>query len=253
MARVHEAGDWRRYVMDFRKPHREIEPLEAEIGAVDAALAALVEAAILPHTRYDAAKALNLRAAARDRFDIPWTAITPSMQRLLYAVNAIAQPRVMVAVGVFCGYTFICNAGAAMGPGSCYRAERLVGLEIQPEEADRARRNVATLAPGDDGEEVAEWEIVAADGVAWLGSYRGSIDLLYLDANGQDGTGKSIYLTMLQAAVPNLGPGSLVLAHNSVNAADDLADYLAYVRNPAHFRESVNVVLDDQGLEVSLR
>jgi hypothetical protein len=42
-----------------------------------------------------------------------------------------------------------------------------------------------------------------------------------------------------------------VLAHNSVNDARGLADYLRYVRDPAHFRESVNMVVDDQGLEVS--
>jgi hypothetical protein len=45
----------------------------------------------------------------------------------------------------------------------------------------------------------------------------------------------------------------LVLAHNSVNLAHNIADYLEYVRDPANFRESMNVVIDDQGLEVSMR
>ena len=114
-------------------------------------------------------------------------------------------------------------------------------------EADRARRNVAAIDP--DGRA----EIVAADGIAWLHDYDGRVDLLYLDADGRGGKGKSIYLDLLHAAERVLTPGGLVLAHNSVNSADDLADYLKYVRDPRNFRQSVNVILDDQGLEVSVR
>jgi predicted O-methyltransferase YrrM len=187
------------------------------------------------------------REAVRAKFDIPWTAITPRLQRALYAINAISRPRTMVAVGIFCGNTFISNAGAAVGPGACYRAERLVGIEIRTEEADRARRNVSAIDP--DGQA----EILGIDGLPWLREYRGTIDLLYLDADGTGGRGKSIYLDMVQAALPALRPGSLVLAHNSVNVHERLKDYLAYVRDPGHFRESVNVILDDQGLEVSVR
>jgi predicted O-methyltransferase YrrM len=169
------------------------------------------------------------------------------MQRLLYAINAIAQPQVMVAVGIFCGNTFISNAGAAIGPGTCYQAQRTVGLEIQAKEADRARRNVLAIDP----DRLAE--IIAADGIPWLRDVTEPIDLLYLDADGPSGSGKSIYLHMLQAALHALRPGSLVLAHNSVNAARTMHDYLAYVRDPANFRSSANMVVDDQGLEVSVR
>ena len=247
MARVYEAPEWRRYAMDFKRPFEPLEPLEREIEVVDEALSVLVEAGVLPHGSYDAEKMLALRAAVRETFDIPWTAISPRMQRLLYATGAIARPRVMVAVGVFCGNTFVSNAGAAVGPGACYEADRLVGLEIRPEEADRARRNVATIDP--DGRA----EIIAADGIPWLREFEGTIDLLYLDADGGPTKGKSIYLDLVRAAGHALSPGSLVLAHNSVNSARDLAEYLEYVRDPANFRESVNVIVDNQGLEVSAR
>jgi len=233
--------------MNWKDPHARIEPLEREENVVDGALEALVAAGVLPCASYDRAKFLACRQAVRENFEIPWTAITPRMQRLIYAVNAIARPRVMVAVGIFCGNTFISNAGAAVGPGACYRAERLVGIEIRPEEAERARRNVARIDPE------RRAEIVAADGVQWLREYRGRIDLLYLDADGRGGRGKSVYLDLLEAALHSLREGSLVLAHNSVNSAADLAEYLAFVRDPANFRESVNVIVDDQGLEVSIR
>ncbi|NLF40549.1 hypothetical protein GX586_13980 [bacterium] len=246
MAQRFEASDWQTYKMDFQHPHREIEPVEREIAIVDKALDALISAGILPHKEYDHERFRAHRAAVRDLFEIPWTAITPRLQRVLYAINAITQPRVMVATGIFCGNTYISNAGAAIGPGACYTASRLVGIEIKPDEAARARRNVARVDPTGVG------EIVAMDGVAWLRDCTEEIDLLYLDANGA-GKGKSIYLDMVQAALHSLRPGSIVLAHNSQNDSGTLADYLAFMRDPKQFRESVNVVVDDQGLEVSIR
>jgi predicted O-methyltransferase YrrM len=248
--------------MNWYDPHRSLEPLASEIKVIDCALHALVQAGILPHTRYDGAKMLAHRTAVRERFDIPWTAITPRMQRLLYSINAIAQPKVMVAVGIFCGNTFISNAGAAIGPGASYHAEHLVGLEIRAREADRARRNVAALVDGQgDGifgdriltDDDTVVEIVGKDGICWLHEHQDPIDLLYLDADGPSGKGKSIYVDLIQAAEHILRPGSLVLAHNSVNDARGLADYLQYVRDPARFRASINMIVDDQGLEVSMR
>ena len=248
MARVYKADQWHQYVMSWHDPHRQLEPIKREIAVIDEALEALVEAGVLPHSQYDPARMLAHRNRVRETFDIPWTAISLRMQRLLYAINAIAQPRVMVAVGIFCGNTFISNAGAAIGPGACYKAQRLVGLEIRAREADRARRNVAALV----GNRRAA-EIIAADGTLWLRDFDGAIDLLYLDADGPRGRGKSIYLDLVQAATRALHPGSLALAHNSVNDARGLADYLEYVRDLGNFRESVNVIIDDQGLEVSIR
>ena len=113
----------------------------------------------------------------------------------------------------------------------------------------RARRNVATIHVNENGSTLTE--ILAVDGISWLRGTDKTIDLLYLDADGGPRGAKSIYYELLQAALHALRPGSLVLAHNSVNAARSMNDYLSYVRDPAHFRESVNVVIDDQGLEVS--
>jgi predicted O-methyltransferase YrrM len=221
-------------------PHPVMEPLSREIAEIDKALQALVDAGILPHTRYDGGLMLAHRETVKKRFEIPWTGISPRMQRLLYAVNAIFRPRVVVAAGVFCGNTFISNAGAAIGPGACYRAERLVGIEIIAEEALRAQRNVAAV------DEEGQAEILAADAVEWIRGCQGTIDLLYIDADGS-------YLPIVQeAAKAALQPGSLVLAHNSVNAAAALASYLRFVRDPSRSAASVNMMIDDQGLEVTL-
>ncbi len=247
MAHCFEAPDWQTYRMEYRQPHEVLEPLEQETAVVGQALTTLRDTGILESVAYDPQKLLAHRAAVAERFDIPWTAITPRMERLLYAINAIARPRVLVAVGVFCGNTYIANAGAAVGPGRCYPAHRLVGLELRPEEAERARKNVAALT--DD----PAAELVAADGIDWLTRCEDTIDLLYLDADGRGGRGKSIYFDLLETALPHLAEGALVLAHNSINCKQDLADYFGLVREGRTFRASCNVMIDPEGLEVSRR
>lgn len=239
------AEDWDSYAMDTRDPFVALEPVEAETAVVGEALAALKNATIIERASYDRQAFSAHRASVRESFEIPWTAITPRQERLIWALNAIRRPARMIAAGVFCGFTFICNAGAGAGPGAVYEPEDLVGVEIDAEEAERARRNVDALAPE------SRARIVAADAVRFVTHYCGMIDLLYLDANGDRGRGKGIYLEILEAALPHMAPGALVLAHNSVNCAEKLGDYLAFVRDPENMAASMNVIVDSEGLEVS--
>ena len=246
-AKTYRSDDWDRYRMDYSSPHRELEPLEREIAVVGEALEALRAAGVLPHTDYDHAGMLAHRAAVREHFEIPWTAITPRMQRLLYAINAIVQPANLIAAGIFCGNTFISNAGAAVGPGACYQARQLLGVEIDPDKADLAERNVRRIDP------TGVARILAEDAVDTAATFPEPIQLLYLDADGTPEKGKGIYLDILQAAMDRIPTGGVVLAHNSVNAAERLEQYLDFVRNPAHMAASVNVIFDIEGLEVSVR
>lgn len=239
------SDDHASYRMEMSDPHRILEPLENEIAVVDSALQALRGAGMLPHTAYDGKKLLAHRQAVSELFEIPWTAITPRMQRLIYALNAITQPQVMIAAGIFCGNTFISNAGAAVGPGACYTAQQLLGVEIVPEEAERAERNVRRL----DATGVAR--IIADDAVDMVAKFPGTINLLYLDADGAGKRGKGVYLDILEEALEKMPAGSLVLAHNSVNCAEALTEYLSFVRD-GHLRASMNIVIDGEGLEVSM-
>jgi predicted O-methyltransferase YrrM len=247
MNRVYQAPDWADYRMSYQDPHAEVEPLEQEISVVNDCLNTLVEAGIIPAIEYDQFRFTEFRRTVAERFEIPWTAITPRMQRLLWALNAIRRPERMIAAGVFCGNTFISNAGAAVGPGAVYQAADLVGIEIKPEEAERAERNVRAI------DETGVAHIVAADAVDFCRDYDGPIDLLYLDADGDKGRGKGIYLEILEASYDKLTDGALVLAHNSINSAEKLEHYLAYVRDSAHMRASVNCFVDGEGLEVSVK
>lgn len=246
MAAEFRAADWSEYRMQYDHPHECVEPLENEVAVVHAALDALVADGMLPSRDYDESRLIAHRSAVAELFEIPWTAITHRMQRLIYAINAIHRPRNMIAAGVFCGNTFISNAGAAVGPGTCYTAEALVGVEIKPEEAERAERNVRRIDP------TGVARIIAADAIDVARDFAGPIDLLYLDADGDAARGKGIYFDILQAALDRMPAGALVLAHNSVNCAERLTGYLTWVRDPGNMRASRNMIVDGEGLEVSV-
>jgi len=247
MSREFRTDDSDAYKMVYAEPHRELESNEREVETVAGALEALRDAGVIPGTEYDEGRFLAHRRAVREHFDIPWTAITPRMQRLLYAVTAITRPARMIAAGVFCGNTFVSNAGAAVGPGACYEAEDLVGVEIDAGKAAGARRNVRRIDP------TGVARIVADDAVKVAAEYVEPVGLLYLDADGGPEQGKGIYLDILEAAWEKIPPGGVILAHNSVNCAERLEHYLAFVRDRRNCRASVNVVFDPEGLEVSVK
>ncbi len=96
-------------------------------------------------------------------------------------------------------------------------------------------------------------EIRCEDAVKTAREFEGKIDLLYLDADGGPERGKGIYLDILEAAYDRLPSGGIVLAHNSVNCAQRLQQYFAFVRDPAHMQKSVNVIIDPEGVEVSIK
>jgi len=247
MSEEYRTEDWNDYRMDYVRPHLEIEPLDKEIAVVDGVLDHLVEMGMLPHASYDLDRMMAHRQAVTDHFEIPWTAITPRMQRLLYAINAIVQPENMIAAGVFCGNTFMSNAGAGAGPGACYRAKNLIGIEILSGEAERAERNIRRIDP----EGYAR--ILAEDAVTTVTDFPDPIQLLYLDADDDKPRTKSIYMEIVEACYDKIPEGGLILAHNSINFAERLGDYLAFARDPANCRKSLNVVFDIEGLEVSMK
>ena len=247
LAYEYRSADWDTYCMEYGAPHEVLEPEEQEMTVVDEALKALRDAGVVPHTTYDHARFLAHRKAVAEQFEIPWTAISPRMQRLLYAINAIVQPAHMIAAGVFCGNTFISNAGAAVGPGAQYEAKTLLGVEIKPDEAERAERNVRRIDP------TGVARIVAADAVDVVAEFAEPIGLLYLDADGDRERGKGIYLDIIEAAFDRMPVGSVVCAHNSINCAERLRHYLSFVRDTDHLHASVNVMLDPEGLEVSVK
>jgi predicted O-methyltransferase YrrM len=258
MYHVIEKAEWRE--QRIGSPWKEVEGTvslapDEERERVSYAMDALRELEILDTgPDYDEARLEALRAAVRERFEVPWTSITGPMERLLYALNATVRPQRMLAIGIFCGNTFIWNAGPAAGPGKVYSASRVVGVEIERESAEMASRNLAAIGA------LGDVEIVCGDGHEVIGTFGEGIDLLYIDATGgrdqaEHLRGKRIYLSLLHRAYALLSPGALVLAHDTIPEwfAKQGGDYLEYVRDPAHFAASAELRIDQEGLEVSRR
>lgn len=256
MSNEYFANNWKEHVMGLKSGNTAFhvfEDEESERSEVQGALNEMENQGILEHTDYDHEKFRAFRQAVKENFEIPWTGISPRMQRTIYAINAIRKPQVVVCAGIFCGYTFICNAGASVGPGACYSSKDLFGFELLPVEAERAKANIEKL----DLEKKST--VLSQDTADWLRNTDMQVDLLYIDAKPIDwerswrrGEVSSEYYKIVNAAMPKLREGSLVLAHNSVNASDYLNDYLEFVRNEENFTKSINLIIDDAGLEVTL-
>ncbi|MEW6357064.1 MAG: class I SAM-dependent methyltransferase [Planctomycetota bacterium] len=220
-------------------------PALDERGNIDEAIRHLQEWGVLEgrgdcnHASFEA-----LRKVVHAHFNIPWTSITPAMERLLYAISAVNRPRNVVAVGIFCGNTLIWNVGPACGPGKCYAAQRLIGIEVKPDRAGMARDNLRAIGVTDSV------QVIAGDGHEILRQIDYPIHLLYLDCDCP-------YKPMLDAAYDKVPQGGLVIAHNTLHKGwlkeKTSHEYLAHVRDPAVFRESVSVEPDDLGIEVSMK
>jgi len=232
-----------------------IDPKLNEADNIAQAIAQMKEMEVLTgHGEFNEELFSALRNAVRENFNITWTSITSPMERLLYSISAVNQPRSIVAVGIFCGNTLIWNVGSACGPGKCYTAEHLVGVEIKDEPAALARENLNSIGIFD------EVEVLAEDGHDVLDRIDYPIDLLYLDASGAlpgtDGPNtKKIYLSLLRRAYDKMPHNSLVVAHDTLPEwfVRDAGIYLDFVRDKTHFRESVSVEPDKVGLEVSVK
>lgn len=248
--------------MSAPEPLRRIKRKEDddERASVKRALGELADLEFLPEgASYDEAKFDELREAVHSSFEIPWTAITPPMERFLYACASSRKPERMVCIGIFCGNTLIWNvaAGTGSGPGAAYKAGRIVGVEIVPDKVRLARRNLEALnlqnaitLRCEDGHDTLDRLKKEGELIDWL----------YLDADGPAGAGpsrgKRIYVTLLEKAMPVLAPGALVLAHDTTipdfENEDGVAhDYFHFVRDRSRFAGSVSVEIERWGIEVT--
>ncbi len=230
----------------------KMDPSLDEIGNVDRMIRKVQDAGIIAgpgscdHDKFE-----SLRSAVKQHFNIPWTSISAPMERLLYAISATQRPANMVCLGIFCGNTLIWNIGSACGPGKCYEPDHLVGVEIEAESTKIARSNLELLGVLDSVELLTEDAHNTIDRIDY------PIDLLYLDATGKPPgpSGKKIYFTLLQRAYDKISEGGLVIGHGTLpeRFIRQAGDYLNFVRDKTHFRDSVSLEPDSAGIELSVK
>jgi len=221
----------------------------AEVDTVRSILAWLKQEVVVPAgATYDERAFDELRREVKEKFTIPGTSITPVMERLLYMLSSVRRPRRIIGLGTYCGNALVWIVGSSCGQGRVYEAEKAYGIDIDAEATETARGNFSQLAHSD------HIELIAEDGLKAVERLEGPFDYVYLDVESKH-LGKGIYLELLKRLYGKVEEGGWVLAHDTTVPpfAGQLEEYLAFVRDGEHFRESISFDVDPFGLELSVK
>ena len=183
----------------------------------------------LPAGRTHATASPLERADALADFYIP---ISAEAGRLLYALVRASRPDTVVEFGTSFGISTIYLA-AAVADNGC---GRVITTELSTTKAEAARSNLRQA--GVDGPVT----VLVGDARQTLADLPGPIGLVLLDG------WKDLCLPVLRLLEPKLAPGALVVADDITFTT--MADYLAYVRDPANGYVTIAFPVED-GLEVS--
>jgi predicted O-methyltransferase YrrM len=206
-------------------------PVEAVLSRMFAAAAAQDRTGrpeLPPGRTYETATADEMSKAYQDRY-IP---VSPQAGQLLYALARVSRPETIVEFGLSYGVSTVYLAAAVTDNGT----GRVLTTELNLKKVEAARANLQEAGVG----EVVT--ILPGDALETLADVPGPVGLVLLDG------WKNLCLPVLRLLEPKLAPGALVAADDSSFA--NMADYLAYVRDPANGYVSVNFPVED-GVELS--
>ncbi len=145
-----------------------------------------------------------------------------------------ANPKRVLEVGTLVGYSTI-----LMGREMTSDSE-IVTIEIDKNEAVEAGHNVVEAGVA------AKVKIVIGNAVDVIPVLDGSFDFAFIDAE------KAQYLRYLKLVEPKLTKGAVVFADNAGIFADEMADYLNYVRSSGNYK-SRYIQVGDDGVEISVK
>jgi caffeoyl-CoA O-methyltransferase len=149
--------------------------------------------------------------------------------RLLETIVFLQQPRLVVEIGTYSGYSALTMA-RALPPGG-----RLVTLEVSEEHAAFAERHLAAEP---------RVELVRGPALDSLAALDGPFDLVFIDAD------KTGYLDYYEAVVPKLAERGLIVADNTLRGGRVLAPEDEGDRAIAAFNE--HVAADPRTVQVLL-
>ena len=144
------------------------------------------------------------------------------------------EPKRVLEIGTLVGYSAILM-GKELG-----KETHLITIEIHDDEARIARRNVerAKIPP--------TVKVIVGDAKEVIPKLQGEFDLVFVDAE------KSECLGYLQLVETRLHKGSTIVADNAGIFADQMNDYLGYVRSSGKYRSRF-VPVGEDGLEISVK
>ena len=160
--------------------------------------------------------------------------IGPYKGKILAEEIRKVKPKHVLEVGTLIGYSAI-----LIGKELDEKAE-LVSIEIHGDEAELAGQNIlrAKIPP--------KVKIITGDALQVIPTLRGQFDFAFIDAE------KSEYYQYLKLAEDKLHKGTVVFADNAGIFADQMGDYLDYVRNSGKYTSRYEAVGED-GVEISVK
>jgi predicted O-methyltransferase YrrM len=160
--------------------------------------------------------------------------VGPRKGQILAEAIRKVKPNHVLEVGTLTGYSTILMAKELESKA------HLITIEINEDEAKIARENImrAKLSVATD--------VIVGDAVKVIPKLTGKFDVVFIDAEKRE------YLKYLCLAEPKLHKGSIIVADNAGIFADEMKDYLNYVRSSGKY-SSKYVPVDEDGLEVSVR
>ncbi len=160
--------------------------------------------------------------------------IGPRKGKLLVEEIRKAKPHHVLEVGTLIGYSVI-----LMGK-ELDKDSEIVTIEIHRDEAEIAGENiVAANIP-------AKIKIIAGDALQVIPTLKGIFDFAFIDAE------KSEYFQYLKFVEDKLHKGAVIFAENAGIFADQMRDYLDYVRNSSNYK-SRYVQVGNDGVEISVK
>lgn len=177
-------------------------------------------------------KVLNQIEKAAEKEFLP--IVGPRKGRILAEEIRKAKPRHILEVGTLIGYSAI-----LMGKELDEKAE-IVTIEIHRDEAELAGENIlkANIPP--------KVKIITGDALVVIPTLKGYFDFAFIDAE------KSEYLRYLSLAENKFRKKAVVVADNAGIFAEQMSDYLNYVRNSGKY-QSRYVQVGEDGMEISIK
>jgi predicted O-methyltransferase YrrM len=160
--------------------------------------------------------------------------IGPHKGKILAEEVRKVKPQHVLEVGTLIGYSAI-----LIGKELDDKSE-IVTIEIHRDEAELASKNIvkANVLP--------KIKIITGDALIVIPTLRGKFDFAFIDAE------KSEYFQYLKLAEGKLRRGAVVFADNAGVFADQMGDYLDYVRNSGKY-QSRYVQVGGDGVEISVK
>jgi len=160
--------------------------------------------------------------------------IGPDKGKFLVEAFRKVKPKQVLEVGTLIGYS------AVLIGKDLDKEAKITTIEIHAAEAKAARENIkrAEIPP--------EVEVIVGNALKVIPTLRGCFDAVFIDAE------KSEYYEYLKLVEDKLHEGTVVVADNAGIFADQMQDYLKYVRDSGRYRSRF-VQVGEDGVEISIK